>query len=84
MLPIAAADRMMANHPVGFGDADFVIHGNSFVTYALARPMQDLFFVGDLPRLTVGFPATAVDQAVLPVSASEDTAESKPSIARST
>ncbi len=66
-LIVAANDRMMPTHPLPFGDGDYVLHGNAFITYVLARPLQDLFFVADLPRLTVAFPGgAAVDQAVNP------------------
>ncbi len=50
---VAAADRMMPR-PGAFDETGYIDHGNTFVSYVLRRPLQDLFFVGDLPRLTNG------------------------------
>ncbi|MCU0306040.1 MAG: phage tail sheath subtilisin-like domain-containing protein [Thermoanaerobaculales bacterium] len=64
-LIVAAPDRAMPSHPTHFTDDQHVTHSNAFITYVLARPLQDLFFVGDLPRLTDTFPASPADRAVL-------------------
>ncbi|MGH9361434.1 MAG: phage tail sheath family protein, partial [Thermoanaerobaculia bacterium] len=63
-LIVAATDRMLPTHPAPFTDAEYVLHGNAFITYVLSRPLEDLFLVADLPRLTTTFPATPADQAV--------------------
>jgi phage tail sheath protein FI len=57
-LLVAASDRMVGT----IADDDFVTFENAFVTYANARPQQDLFFVGELPRLVTN--PTPVTQAV--------------------
>ena len=59
-LLVAAADRMMPTHPISFTNPQYVNHAGAFITYAVARPMQDLFFVGDLPRLNTSTPITDV------------------------
>jgi hypothetical protein len=51
-LLVAAPDRMLPNLDTSLSRNDFVAFANRFVTYAESRPKQDLFFVGDLPRLT--------------------------------
>jgi phage tail sheath protein FI len=47
-LLVAASDQLL---PGGADRNAFVGIGNEFTTYADGRPKQDLFFVGDLPRL---------------------------------
>ncbi len=51
-LLVAAPDRALPTHPTAFTDNQYVTHGNAFINYVLTRPLQDLFFIGDLPRLT--------------------------------
>jgi phage tail sheath protein FI len=57
-LLVAASEQLLT-----LGDAQFVTLENIFVDYAFARPQQDLFFVGDLPRLNTdpNPPMRAVD-----------------------
>lgn len=69
-LIVAAGDRMMPSHPGAFNDGQYVNHVGAFITYTEGRTLQDLFFVGDLPRLTTG--GTSPVDAVLTLAATSN------------
>jgi phage tail sheath protein FI len=48
-LLVAASDRMLPEASTAPGD--FVSFQNQFIDYVVARSQQDLFYIGDLPRL---------------------------------
>lgn len=60
-LLVAASDQMIDGT---LNDNAYVTFTNNFITYADNRPQRDLFFVGDLPRLTVSNAADPVAAAL--------------------
>ena len=70
-LLVCASDRLLPEG--GLNAAQFAGIETEFVDFVNTRPRQDLFFVGDLPRLTTGATAGDPIQGVLATTVSSTT-----------